>query len=89
MQRHYAVAMAKARARSPAHELVQEATLDVSPDGHGCGPEDRDATGSPRGVDRTGVFDLGTSGGSDIASNRAEMIGEAISVAKRHLPVTR
>lgn len=42
----------------------------------------RDLTEPPRRVDRTSIFDLGTSGVSDIASGKARMIAEAISAAK-------
>ncbi len=44
---------------------------------------DRDLAASPRSVDRSIVFDLGTSEGTDIASEKARMIGEAIGAGKR------
>ncbi len=43
----------------------------------------RDLADSPRSVDRSVIFDLGTSQGSDIASQKARMIGEAIGAEKR------
>ena len=46
---------------------------------------DRDLAEQPRGVDRSVVFDLGTSGGTDIASQKASMIGEATGAGKRRL----
>ena len=44
---------------------------------------DRDFAEQPRGADRSVVFDLGTSRGTDIASQKAQMIGEATGAAKR------
>ena len=44
---------------------------------------DRDLSEGPRGVDRSAVFDLGTSQGTDIASEKAGMIGEASAAAAR------
>ena len=44
---------------------------------------DRDLAESPRSIDRSIVFDLGTSKGTDIASEKDRMIGEAIDVGKR------
>ena len=44
---------------------------------------DRDLAGRPRGADRSVVFDLGTSRGTDIASQKARMIGEATAAGKR------
>ena len=38
---------------------------------------DRDLAESPRNIDRSIVFDLGTSGKSDIASEKDRLIGEA------------
>ncbi len=44
---------------------------------------DRDLAESPRQVDRAVVFDLGRSIGTDIASEKDRMIGEATQAAKR------
>ena len=44
---------------------------------------DRDLAERPRGADRSVVFDLGTSQGTDIASEKAHMIGEATGAGKR------
>ena len=44
---------------------------------------DQDLAERPRGTDRSVVFDLGTSRGTDIASEKARMIGEATSAGKR------
>ena len=47
---------------------------------------DRDFAQRPRGADRSVVFDLGTSRGTDIASEKADMIGEATgAVRRRHV----
>ena len=46
---------------------------------------DNDLAESPRSIDRSIVFDLGTSGTSDIASKKDRMIGEATAAGKlRH-----
>ena len=44
---------------------------------------DRDLAGRPRGAARSAVFDLGTSRGTDIALEKARMIGEATAARKR------
>ena len=44
---------------------------------------DQDLAERPRGADRSVVFDLGTSRGTDIASDKARMIGEATAAGKR------
>ena len=44
---------------------------------------DRDLAESPREVDRSIVFDLGASKGTDIASEKDRMIAEATESAKR------
>ena len=44
----------------------------------------RDLAESPRSIDRSIIFDLGTLGKSDIASDKDRMIGEAIVAGKRH-----
>ena len=44
---------------------------------------DRDLVDVRRNVDRSVVFDLGASGGADIASNKNRMIGEAFGEAKK------
>lgn len=44
---------------------------------------DRDLAERSRGADRSVVFDLGTSRGTDIASDKARMIGEATGAGKR------
>ena len=44
---------------------------------------DRDLAERPRGADRSVVFDLGTSRGTDIASQKSDMIGEATGAGKR------
>ena len=44
---------------------------------------DRDLAEQARAVDRSVVFDLGTSRRTDIASNKARMIGEATAAGKR------
>ena len=44
---------------------------------------DRDLAEAPRKVDRSVIFDLGASGGSDIALNKSRMIGEAFGAAKK------
>ena len=46
---------------------------------------ERDLAERPRGADRSVVFDLGTSGGTDIASQKACMIGEATGAGKRRV----
>ena len=42
----------------------------------------RDVAERPDETDRSVVFDLGTSGGTDIASQKARMIGEATGAGK-------
>lgn len=49
---------------------------------------DRDLAERPRGADRSVVFDLGESRGTDIASDKARMIGEATGAGKRRLADT-
>ena len=49
---------------------------------------DRDLAESPRNIDRSIVFDLGTSGTSDIASEKDRMIAEAIDARKCQRPDT-
>ena len=44
---------------------------------------DRDLSQPPRNTDRSLVFDLGASEGTDIASEKSRMIGEAIAASKR------
>ena len=44
---------------------------------------DQDLAERPLGTDRSVVFDLGTSQGTDIASGKAHMIGEATGAGKR------
>ena len=44
---------------------------------------ERDLAEQPRGADRSAIFDLGTSRGTDIASDKADMIGEATGTGKR------
>ena len=44
---------------------------------------DRDLAERPRGADRSIVFDLGASRGTDIASEKARMIGEATGAEMR------
>ncbi len=44
---------------------------------------DRDLAERPSGADRSVVFDLGQSRGTDIASEKAQMIGEATGAGKR------
>ena len=46
---------------------------------------DQDLAGPPRKVDRSIVFDLGMSSGTDIASDKDRMIGEAMSIGKSSL----
>lgn len=67
---------AEARARAAAHgiSLAEYVRRLV----------DQDLAERPRGADRAVVFDLGESGGTDIASQKAQMIGEATGAAKRH-----
>ena len=43
---------------------------------------DRDLSEGSRGAERSAVFDLGTSQGADIASEKARMIGEATAAAE-------
>ena len=43
---------------------------------------ERDLTDLPRSADHSVVFDLGTSEGADIASEKDRMIGEAMSGGK-------
>ena len=45
---------------------------------------EQDLTKSARTVDRSIIFDLGGSKGTDIASEKDRMIGEAIVAGKRH-----
>ena len=46
---------------------------------------DRDLAEQAVGIDRSVVFDLGRSGGTDIASDKARMIGEATGAIRgRH-----
>ena len=49
---------------------------------------DRDLAERPRGADRSVVFDLGSSRGTDIASDKARMIGEATAAGKRRHAAT-
>ena len=44
---------------------------------------DQDFAEQPRGADRSLVFDLGTSRGTDISSQKSQMIGEATGAGKR------
>ena len=44
---------------------------------------DQDFAEQPRGADRSVVFDLGTSRGTDISSQKSHMIGEATGARKR------
>ena len=44
---------------------------------------ERDLAEQPRGADRSVVFDLGASRGTDIASQKAGMIGAATAAGKR------
>lgn len=46
----------------------------------------RDLIDLPRSVNRSLVFDLGSSRGNDIASEKDRMIADAISAGKRRLP---
>ena len=66
---------AEARARAAAHgiSLAEYVRRLV----------DRDLAELPRGADRSVVFDLGTSRGTDIAAQKAQMIGEATAAGKR------
>ena len=48
---------------------------------------DQDLAGSPRNVDRSIVFDLGTSEGTDIAADKDRMVGEAIAAGKHQRSV--
>ena len=43
----------------------------------------RDLAESPRRADRSIIFDLGSSEGTDIASEKTRMIGEAVGAGKR------
>ena len=43
----------------------------------------RDLIEPPRSVERSLVFDLGSTGGSDIASEKDRMIADAMSAGKR------
>ena len=45
----------------------------------------REVAERPGGADRSLVFDLGTSGGTDIALQKARMIGEATGAERRRL----
>ena len=50
---------------------------------------DQDLSQPQRKIDRSLVFDLGASRGTNIASEKSRMIGEAIGAAKRqrsHMP---
>lgn len=47
---------------------------------------DRDLSQPPRITDRSLVFDLGSSTGMDIASEKPRMVAEAIAVRKRRGP---
>ena len=49
---------------------------------------DQDLAERPRGADRSVVFDLGSSRGTDIASDKARMIGEATAAGKRRHAAT-
>ena len=49
---------------------------------------DQDLAERPRGADRSVVFDLGSSRGTDIASDKARMIGEATGAGKRRHAAT-
>ena len=44
----------------------------------------RDIGGTRRKVDVSAIFDLGDSGGSNIADDKDKMIGEAVSAAHPH-----
>ena len=69
LKRH---ALARARA----------AALGISLAEYVCRLIDRDVAEWPGKVDRSVVFDLGTSEGTDIASQKARMIGEATCAGK-------
>ena len=43
---------------------------------------DQDLTESPRRADRSAVFDLGTSAGTDIGTDKARMVAEATGAEK-------
>ena len=45
---------------------------------------DRDLAESPRSMDRSIVFDLGASFGTDIGANKDRMVAEALGSAKRN-----
>ena len=49
---------------------------------------DQDLAERPRGADRSVVLDLGSSRGTDIASDKARMIGEATAAGKRRHAAT-
>lgn len=44
----------------------------------------RDLIEPPRSVDRSLVFDLGSSGGTNVGSEKDRMIADSISAGKRH-----
>ena len=44
----------------------------------------RDLSGAPTKVDPAGVFDLGSSGGSNIAKDKNEMIAEAFGATPKN-----
>lgn len=44
----------------------------------------RDLIEPPRSVDRSLVFDLGSSGGTNVGSDKDRMIADSISAGKRH-----
>ena len=44
---------------------------------------DQDLAAPPRSADRSVVFDLGTSLGTDVAADKRRMIGEATGAGKR------
>ena len=70
LERH---ALARARAASLGISLAEYVRRLI----------DRDVAERPDETDRSVVFDLGTSEGTDIATQRAQMIGKATGAGKR------
>lgn len=70
---------------SEKHTQIREraATLGISLAEYMRRLVDRDLAESPRDIDRSIIFDLGTSGKSDIALEKDRMITEAIAAGKR------
>ena len=68
---------------SHARARARAAALDVSLAEYIRRLVDRDLAESPRRIDRSVVFDLGRSAGTDVASDKDRMLAEAVGAGKR------